>query len=71
MAKIESKEIYNDGKYILLYCLEPSKEQLKIADEISKKLQLPMLYYDITIKMICLTILSKNMMQDRKISWHI
>lgn len=39
--KIESKEIYNDGKYILLYCLEPSKEQLKIADEISKKLQLP------------------------------
>ena len=37
MAKIESKEIYNDGKYILLYCLEPSKEQLKIADEISKK----------------------------------
>ena len=24
-----------------MYCLEPSKEQLKIADEISKKLQLP------------------------------
>lgn len=39
--KIESKETYNNGKYILLYCLEPSKEQLKMADEISKRLQLP------------------------------
>lgn len=39
--KIESKENYNNGKYILLYCLEPSKEQLKIADAVSRKLQLP------------------------------
>lgn len=39
--KIQSEENYNNGEYILLYCLEPSKEQLKIADAISKKLQLP------------------------------
>jgi hypothetical protein len=30
-----------NGKYILLYCLEPSKEQLIMAAAISKKLKLP------------------------------
>ena len=41
--KIESDANYNNGKYILLYCLEPSKEQLEIAKAISKKLRLPIL----------------------------
>lgn len=39
--KIESNANYNDGQYILLYCLEPSKEQLAMAKAISKKLNLP------------------------------
>lgn len=39
--KVQSNANYNFGKYILLYCLEPSKEQLKLADAISKKLHLP------------------------------
>ncbi len=39
--KIQSKANYKDGKYILLYCLEPSKEQLKIVKAISRKLHLP------------------------------
>ena len=39
--KIQSNANYNGGKYILLYCLEPSKLQLKMAKEISKKLNLP------------------------------
>lgn len=39
--EIESNANYNDGQYILLYCLEPSKEQLKIANAISKKIKLP------------------------------
>lgn len=39
--KIQSYANYNDGQYILLYCLEPSKEQLRIADTVSKKLKLP------------------------------
>lgn len=38
---IQSKANYNKGKYILLYCLEPSKEQVRMADAISKKLKLP------------------------------
>lgn len=41
--KIQSDANYNDGKYILLYCLEPSKEQLNMAKAISKKLNLPIL----------------------------
>lgn len=41
--KIESDANYNDGKYILLYCLEPTKEQLNMAKAISKKLGLPIL----------------------------
>lgn len=41
--KIQSDANYNDGKYILLYCLEPSKEQLNMAKVISKKLNLPIL----------------------------
>lgn len=39
--KVQSNANYNSGKYILLYCLEPSKKQLKLADAISKKLELP------------------------------
>lgn len=39
--KVQSKAIYQDGKYILLYCLETTKEQLAIANAISKKLGLP------------------------------
>lgn len=39
--KIQSDANYNNGKYILLYCLEPSKKQLKMAEAISKKLKLP------------------------------
>lgn len=41
--KIQSDANYNEGQYILLYCLEPSKEQLKMAKAISKKLKLPIL----------------------------
>lgn len=41
--KIQSQSNYNNGQYILLYCLEPSKEQLNIAAAISKKLNLPIL----------------------------
>lgn len=40
---LQSNVNYNGGKYILLYCLEPSKEQLKMANNISKKLNLPIL----------------------------
>lgn len=32
---------YKNGEYILMYCLEPSKEQLKMAKRISKFLKLP------------------------------
>lgn len=39
--KIQSDVDYKDGQYILMYCLEPSKQQLKMADAISKKLKLP------------------------------
>ncbi len=39
--KIQSNANHDSGKYILLYCLEPSKEQLKLADAISEKLGLP------------------------------
>lgn len=39
--KIQSKALYKNGKYILLYCLEPTKNQLKMAKAISKKLNLP------------------------------
>lgn len=38
---IQSNTNYKAGKYILLYCLEPSKAQLKIVKAISKKLNLP------------------------------
>lgn len=38
---IQSDANYNEGKYILLYCLEPSTEQLEMAKAISKKLNLP------------------------------
>ena len=39
--ELSSGVTYKDGKYILLYCLEPSKTQLKMAKQISKKLKLP------------------------------
>ena len=39
--KIQSDANYKNGKYILLYCLEPSKKQLRMAKMISKKLGLP------------------------------
>ena len=39
--KIQSNANYCDGKYILLYCLEPSKQQLAIVKKIAKKLHLP------------------------------
>lgn len=39
--KVQSNANYKNGKYILLYCLEPSKKQLKIAKAISKKTGLP------------------------------
>lgn len=38
---ISSGVNYNDGNYILLYCLEPTMAHLKIAKDISKKLNLP------------------------------
>lgn len=41
--KIQSDANYNNGQYILMYCLEPTKEQLKIADAFSKKLKLPIM----------------------------
>lgn len=40
---IQSDANYNGGQYILLYCLEPSKDQLSMAKAISKKLNLPIL----------------------------
>lgn len=39
--KIQSDANYHNGQYILLYCLEPTREQLRMADAISKKLGLP------------------------------
>lgn len=41
--KIQSDANYKGGQYILLYCLEPSKEQIRIADAVSKKLNLPVI----------------------------
>lgn len=38
---IQSDANYNNGKYILLYCLEPSREQLQLAQAIGVKLGLP------------------------------
>ena len=39
--KIQSDYNYQDGKYILLYCLEPDQTQLRIAERFSEKLKLP------------------------------
>lgn len=39
--KVQSDANYHDGQYILLYCLEPTKEQLAMAKSVSKKLKLP------------------------------
>lgn len=38
---VQSNANYKDGKYILLYCLEPSQRQLKMAKVISNKLGFP------------------------------
>lgn len=40
---IQSDVNHKNGKYILLYCLEPSYEQMRMANLISKKLNLPIL----------------------------
>lgn len=39
--KIQSMANYRNGQYILMYCLEPSKAQLRLVKAISKKLHLP------------------------------
>ena len=39
--KIQSNANYKKGQYIFMYCLEPSKAQLKLIKAISKKLKLP------------------------------
>ena len=39
--KISSNKNYKNGEYILLYCLEPTKTQLKMVHKISKELGLP------------------------------
>lgn len=41
--RLQSDANFNDGKYILLYCLEPSKEQISMAQAIGQKLKLPVL----------------------------
>ena len=41
--EVQSNVNYNNGKYILLYCLEPSRLQLEMAEAISKKVGLPIL----------------------------
>lgn len=38
---IQSEYNYNGGKYILFYCLEPDRTQLRIADEFSRHFGLP------------------------------
>ncbi|MBR5601302.1 MAG: polysaccharide pyruvyl transferase family protein [Clostridia bacterium] len=40
---VQSDASYKDGRYILLYCLEPTPAQLDMAKRISKKLNLPIL----------------------------
>lgn len=39
--KIQSDANYRNGQYILLYCLEPTKAQIKLTKLISRKLRLP------------------------------
>lgn len=39
--EVQSSANYKGGKYILLYCLEPSKQQLKWANTIGRNLGLP------------------------------
>lgn len=39
--EVQSDANYRGGKYILMYCLEPSKKQLCMAEAISEKLGLP------------------------------
>lgn len=38
---IQSNVNYKNGKYILMYCLEPSREQLRMTKAISNKIGLP------------------------------
>ncbi len=39
--KVQSGRNYKNGKYILIYCLEPTKKHLRIAKKLSKALKLP------------------------------
>lgn len=41
--KLQSGASYRGGRYILLYCLEPSREQLRTVRAIAAKLRLPVL----------------------------
>lgn len=41
--ELQSEANYHEGRYILLYCLEPTKDQLFLAKRIAKKLELPIL----------------------------
>ncbi len=42
--KVESDYNYNNGKYILFYCLEPTKQHIAIAKALSKQTGLPIVY---------------------------
>ena len=42
--KIQSDADYHNGDYILLYCLEPTRQQMDMAKLISKKLNLPIVH---------------------------
>ncbi len=39
--EVQSERNYKNGKYILIYCLEPTKKHLRIAKKLSKALKLP------------------------------
>ncbi|MCD8012198.1 MAG: polysaccharide pyruvyl transferase family protein [Lachnospiraceae bacterium] len=39
--KVQSGKDYKDGQYILIYCLEPTKKHMFIAEQLSKTLDLP------------------------------
>lgn len=41
--RVQSDADYRKGQYILLYCLEPTRAQLRFARRISRKLRLPIL----------------------------
>ena len=41
--EIQSEYNYQEGKYILFYCLEPNKRQLRIAESLAERYHLPIL----------------------------